>query len=137
MSAGKPRRAFVRHALDQLIAAVDEYRGRPSFRLSLLAGLSDNDLGGLVPAIQDVSAVRAVDDYFVLEGPGGSEPLFAMGSREDDVWCRMDGQATVRQIADALALEWNESRAVAFAMTRALFLKLAGRQLCLPLNPLK
>lgn len=137
MSAGTPRRAFFRQSVDELIAAVEQYRGRPSFKLSLLGGLSDGELGGLIPAIQDVSPVRAVGDSFVLDGPGGSEPLFAIGSREEDVWCRMDGRATLRQIADALALEWNESRAVAFATTRSLFLKLAGRQLCLPLNPLE
>jgi hypothetical protein len=137
MSGSTPRRKFFQYAMDELVAAVDESRGRPSFKLSDLGGLPDDELGRLVPAILDVSHVSGQGDYFVLKMPGrGAELLFAKGSHEEEVWSRIDGHATIQQIADALALAWNAPGEVAFARVRRLFLHLVNKRLCLPLNPL-
>ena len=132
------RRGFFRYSLDELIAAFDESRGRPSFKLSDLAGLTDDQLGRLIPAIMDASQVSADQGNFVVRYPGGhADVLFAIGSMEEDVWSRIDGQSNLQQIADAMAIEWNETGEAAFARARKVFLQLAGRQICIPRNPIE
>lgn len=117
---------------------LDETRGKPSFKLSTLATLTDEQLGRLVPVIRDASNVSGRGDDFVVALPNGqTEVLFAIDSKEEDVWSRIDGRASLRHIADALALEWNETSASAFARARSVFLHLASRQICLPCNPLE
>jgi len=132
------RRSFFRYALDELVAVLGETRGKPSFKLSTLATLTDEQLGRLVPAIRDASHVSGRDGDFVVTLPNGqTEVLFGINSKEEDIWSRMDGRASLRHIADALALEWNETRDNAFARARSVFLHLASKQICLPCNPLE
>ena len=101
-----------------------------------MAGLADDDLGGLIPAILDVSAVGADGDHYVLRRSGRSEALFPVGSKEAELWSRFDGRATLRAIATELAAEWNEPAGVAFRRARKLFLRLAVTGICRPQNPL-
>jgi hypothetical protein len=132
------RRTFFRYSLDELVGVFDETRGKPSFKLSTLATLNDEQLGSLVPAITDASNVSGRGDHFVVTLPDGqAEVLFGVNSKEEDVWSRIDGRASLRHIADALALEWDETRATAFARARSVFLQLASKRICVPCNPLQ
>ena len=132
------RRGFFKHSLDELIAVFDESRGRPSFKLTDLAGLSDEQLGRLIPAIMDASRVRAYQGNFVIKHPDGhTDVLFGINSLEEDVWSRIDGQSNLEEIADSIAISWNETGEAAFERTRKVFLQLADRQICIPLNPLE
>lgn len=138
MNQSTHRRNFFRFAIDELAAAVDAGRGRPSFRLSDLGGLPGREIGRLIPAILDVSHVSGDDERFFLNLPGGGrEELFAKGSCEEDLWSRMDGRATLQEIAEDASLTWNLPPDAAFARVRTLFLFLVEKQLCLPLNPLQ
>ena len=137
MSQSRGRRNFFRYVIDELFAAVDEGRGRPSFKLSDLDALPNPEIGRLVPALIDISQVSGDgDNFFLLLPGGGREMLFATGSREEEVWSRIDGRATLQQISDDVRLTWNVPGDVAFDQVRRLFLFLVGKQLCLPLNPL-
>jgi hypothetical protein len=132
------RRGFFTHSLDELVAVFDESRGRRSFKLTELASLADGTLGRLVPVIMDASKVTADRGRFVVRSARGQTVmLFQVGSVEEDVWSRMNGQSSIEQIANAIAIEWNETREVAFARTRNVFLQLAGRQICIPRNPIQ
>ncbi|HEV3040914.1 MAG TPA: hypothetical protein VHA33_24315 [Candidatus Angelobacter sp.] len=132
------RRGFFKYALDEIVATFDECRGRRSFKLTELAGLSDDQLGRLVPAIMDASNVSTDGTHFVVRHPNGQKAvLFKLGSMEEDIWSRLDGQSSVRQIANSLAFEWNETSEAAFAITRRVFLQLATEQICIPCNPVE
>jgi hypothetical protein len=132
------RRGFWKISLDELAAAFDEGRGKRSFKLSALVLLPDDDLGRLIPAIVDASRVAAEEHHFVVRWPDGrTEALFDRHSMGEDIWSRMDGRSTLRQIAHALAVEWNDTDAAAFARVRGVFLRLIRTQICRPLNPLE
>ncbi len=132
------RRDFFKCSIDELIAAFDQSRGRQSFKLSDLPGLPQEQLGLLIPAILDASSVVADGHRFVVRGPRGKLlVLFESGSMEEDIWSRMDGQSSLREIADALAIAWNETSERAFARTREVFLRLAEQQICIPRNALE
>jgi hypothetical protein len=120
-----------------MVAAVDESRGRPSFKLSGLAALSDEAVGGLIPVIPDVSAVDARDGHYVVRRSGRTVALFPLGSREAELWSRFDGRSTLRAIAAELAAEWNEPAGTAFRRAREVFLRLVAAGICRPVNPLE
>jgi hypothetical protein len=132
------RRRFVRDSLNRLLALLEDRSAQPTFELSSLGGLSDGRLGRLIPTTLEASDVRAEGERFVVSRPGAPpEPLFEAGSLEEDAWSRMDGRSTIRQIADALAVEWSVTGDAAFARTRRLFLHLVDLRLCLPCNQLE
>jgi len=130
------RRSFFTYVLDQLLAVSEEARGRRSFKLSSLPHLTSEDLGRLIPVIMDATDVTSDGTDFVVLRNRKTEMLFGIGSKEEDVWSRMDGRANVSEIADSLAVEWNESAKTAFERTRRVFLLLVSKGICLPRNPL-
>ncbi len=130
------RRSFFTYVLDELLAVSEEARGRRSFKLSALPQLTSEELGRLVPAIMDASNVASDGTDFVVQRAGKLEVLFGIGSKEEDVWSRMDGHASVSEIASSLATLWNESAKTAFERTRRVFLLLVSKGICLPHNPL-
>lgn len=138
MTTPTSRRHFFRTSLDELLAVVDECQGTRSFTLSSLDTLGDVELGRLVPAIMDASGVVGNGELFVFR-PANATPevLFAAGSKEEDVWARMDGRASLQEIAAAHSLEFADTLPIAFARTKRLFLRLIRLQICRPRNPLE
>jgi hypothetical protein len=130
------RRSFFTYALDEVLAVFEAARGRRSFKLSALPHLTPEELGRLIPAINDATGVTSDGTDFVVLRDGKTEVLFGIGSKEEDVWLRMDGRASVSEIADSLATQWNESAKTAFGRTRKVFLLLVRKGICLPHNPL-
>ncbi|MCG8463163.1 MAG: PqqD family protein [Holophagales bacterium] len=130
------RRSFFLYALDEMLTLCEQARGRSSFELSTLPQLPSDELGGLVPAIMDASDVASDGTDFVVRRGGRVEALFGIGSKEEDVWARIDGRASVSEIADALTTHWNESAETAFGRTRRVILLLVDKGICLPRNPL-
>ena len=136
--AATGRRSFFRFSLNELTTLVDDSRGFHDFRLSDLPGLSDDRMGSLVPLIVDPARVsRAGALYVCAMARGEPAVLFPAGSRASEVWTRIDGQSSVRQIADALAGLWNEPPERTFSLTRGVFQMLAAREICVPRNALE
>lgn len=132
------RRTLFKYSVDELVAVIEESRGRRNFKLSELGELGPEELGRLIPAIMDASNVTVEGGYAVVSRTKGRrDMLFQTGSKEEDVWSRIDGRATVRAIADALAQDWSETADTAFARVRHVFLALVRSGVCRPCNPLE
>ena len=132
------RRAVFRYSVDELVAAIEESRGHRNFKLSELGSLDAAELGRLIPAIMDASRVTVDGEHAVVSRPDGRRDLlFTLGSKDEDVWSRIDGRATVQAIADTLAPVWGEAPDAAFATVRHLFLVLVRSGVCRPCNPLE
>jgi hypothetical protein len=128
------RRALFRHSVDELVAAVEECHGHPSFRLSDLGTLPDDRFARLIPAITDASNVRIEAGRAVLvRAHAAPVALFDANSVEADVWSRIDARTTVRGIADGIA----GGQARAFERVRSLVLLLVRHGICQPCNPLE
>ncbi|MCC6155360.1 MAG: hypothetical protein IT367_16445 [Candidatus Hydrogenedentes bacterium] len=131
------RRVFFEYLTDEIFAAVDDCRGRPSFKLSELDELADEDIGRLVPALLDVSAVTTSGGEVILtQRSGYHEVLFRKNTFEEETWSRIDGSATIKEIADTMAPLWLVPEQISFTRVRVLFILLVKKQICLPLNPL-
>lgn len=137
MARDLTRRQWFRYSIDEVLGVVEQYNGRPNFKLSDLAALSRADLGRLVPAIVDASSVRAEREQVVVRRDGRLvEPLFDVGSMEADVWARIDGQTNMESMAESLASAWGEAPDPAFDRVREVILRLVRHGICLPQNPL-
>jgi hypothetical protein len=131
---GISRRSLFKYSIDEVVALLEETRGRQSFRLSDLARLENDKLGRLIPAIMDASRVRVIADRVVVDHQQRQDVLYDVGSMEADVWPRIDGRTSLQNIATSLAPVWGDGDAAAFGRVRRLFLALVDVGICLPLN---
>jgi hypothetical protein len=131
-------RTFFKQAAVEMYSLWQEGTGHRNFSLSSLKDIPDASLGGLVPALQDVSGVHARGEDFVLCRPGmGEVRLFQQGSFEEQAWARMDGHTTLREMTEDLGTACSMPVNEAWRRVRTLFLQLVSMRLCLPLNPLE
>lgn len=110
--------------------------GQPSFRLSGLSELSDQELGTLIPIWGD--GVELVCDRSGITAKiptvGLSFLLSDCHAKNHAVIRLIDGARSIEDLASAASDQWGEPREAAFAEVRALFLSLVNQSLCFPRN---
>jgi hypothetical protein len=130
------RRNFFVAAADESIALAQSFFGQPSFRLSDLSKLSDQELGTLIPIW--ANGVELVFDSFgiVAKVPtaGACLLLSDCHAKNHFIIRLIDGARSIADLASAASDQWGEPWETAFAEVRTLFLYLVSQSLCFPRN---
>ena len=133
------RRGFFRALLGEIAVEWDEVLGTPHFRLTQLSEYRADRLARIrpviLPDVEIIAGEREILAKRLGRGRGQTVVLFERGATELFVFNRMNGYATIGEIAQALAERRRCSYEVAFGIVRDLFLRLVKSGVSVPDNP--
>lgn len=114
------RRSFFRSMLDDLLVCSDRINGKPVAVASNLPNLPDTVLSEIVPERLLKKTISTGDR--------------AQGPIEQEIETWFDGTQRLRDISERLVRERSQDRMAAWQLTRSVFLTLAAKGACYPLN---
>ncbi|WP_310600607.1 PqqD family protein [Desulfobulbus sp.] len=131
---GDGRRVYLHSLLAGAVAAVDELRGKPHFRLDQLETLPETVLHGMVPVVHRDQRIRIEDGWLLTQERGEADfgRCLRLDARQEYAVNRFDGQHALGGICELLAAEFGISRQTAAATVRQLFVALAQQGICHP-----
>jgi hypothetical protein len=130
------RRTFFRRILTETIGLTEEIRGRQQLRLSDLGGLPDDQLGELVPVLQQEALFRIEGNRLLIQTQSGGpfHEVFRLTARDLSIVDHMDGTTTLRQLSRKIATTFGFEHEEIYSRAKALFLALAKCGICRPAN---
>ncbi len=129
------RRNFFRALLKEIVVVIKTAQGGQSFRLADLGTIPDEQLGRLVPAMNNAEFEIYVEGNYLCsrhKRTGKTFQEFPLSEENRLTFNLFNGRHTLAQAARQLSQElaWSEEKA--FAHTRGLFLSLADHLVCQP-----
>lgn len=132
------RRSFWRGVVQEVLVVSGLLKGGQECRLSDLGSLPDDQLARMRPIVHPACEIFVDGDgvWSRCKATGAVDRLFALEETGKRVALGMfDGEHTLGEVGRRLAgaMEWDELQG--FAHARDLFLSLARRLICVPLDP--
>jgi hypothetical protein len=130
------RRQYLHSLFADALAAVDELRGEPHFRLDEIASLPDSVLRAMVPVPFPGAALSVEEGWLLLRKnpaeslkrhlPLSAPQIYALG--------RFDGQHSIAEICAETEAAFELSPSMAGELVKTLFVTLAESGVCQPLD---
>ncbi len=128
------RRSFFRKLAGEVASYEEETRGVVQYSLSELDRLPPERLAGLIFQVAEGWEVFNDGPKVCARSQGGELELFSAGSPAAVIFERIDGRASVREVAAAVAAALGCAEQAAFEQTRELLVGLARHAICVPIN---
>ncbi|MDR2549548.1 MAG: PqqD family peptide modification chaperone [Desulfobulbus sp.] len=128
------RRVYLHSLLAGAVAAVDELRGKPHFRLDQLETLPEAVLHDMVPVVHRGKRIRIEDGWLLVREQAEADftRCLRLDAQQEYVVNRFDGQHALSGICELLAAKFGLPRQTAAATVRQLFVTLAQQGICHP-----
>jgi hypothetical protein len=128
------RRQYLRSLFANTLAAVDELRGEPQFRLDEIASLPDAVLHGMTPVVFQGMTVRTADGWLLLQKSPDApfERLTPLTGPQAYAVNRFDGSHSVAVICAEMEPAFGLSSEAASDLVKSLFVTLAENGICHP-----
>jgi hypothetical protein len=130
------RRQYLHSLLANALAAVDELRGEPHFRLDEIGSLPDSVLRAMTPVTFQGAALNVEDGWLLLR-KSPAEPLkrhMPLSAPQIYALGRFDGQHSIADICAETAAAFELPPGTAGNLVKSLFVTLAGNGVCHPLG---
>ena len=130
------RRGFFKSMVGEVVSAVEEYQGKPQFRLADLWNLPDDLFARIKPAT--IARIEIVTDDGSVWGQFVDQKkrvlLFEAKKENLFVFEKVNKDLTIGEIGRSLSTEmrWDEEQA--FSFVKRLFLSLVELRVCVPGN---
>ena len=136
LSMGISRRRFFATLATEISLKAGQAEGANAVRIPVLGVLPDCQLMDFIPAILPGCEieVRGGDAWGRLENWSKANFLFKVDHLSSFCFNQVNGQNSLRKIAQVIEAEFGLSFERAFAMTRGMFLTLVRAGVCLPRN---
>ena len=138
LSFNYTRRQFFPALLRELVVTASAARGRPTWSLSELGSLPDEQIVKVRPVMNPEYEIVVDQDHVWSwhKKTGVATQLFAMGKENLVAFNLFNGEHTLGEVARQIAQEMEWDEAASLAHVRELFLLLVSHLVCLPRDPL-
>ena len=140
MSMKLSRRQFFPMLIQELIVNLGATQGKLAYQLGELGNQPDEKLAIIRPMVNPAYQIRVIDGQICSQLKGDASATvqahFPKTPENLAVFNRFNGKQTLREIADAVAKEYEWELDDAFRFVRDIFLILAVHLVVVPQNPL-
>jgi hypothetical protein len=129
------RRQYLYSLFADAMAAVDELRGEPHFRLDEIGSLPDSVLRAMVP-VADQGMILSVEDGWLLLRKSPDAPRerrIPLTEPQGYALDRFDGRHSIADICAETESAFGLSPAASSSLVKSLFVTLAQKGICHPL----
>lgn len=136
LSVGISRRKFFATITTEIKLKAGQTEGANAVKIPVLGSMSDDQLMDFIPAVLSGCQIEMRGDavWGRLENWSRANFLFTMDRRSSFCFNQMNGQNSLKEIAQIVEGEFGFSFERAFALTRGMFLTLVRAGVCLPCN---
>lgn len=130
------RRQYLRSLFSNAMEAVDELRGEAHFRLDQIDSLPDSTVRAMTPVPFQGSTLCVEDGWLVVEKDSGTarERVMPLSAPQQYAVERFDGRHSIANICAATESAFGITPDSAGELVRSLFLTLARKGICHPLD---